>query len=424
MLSLSELSPLLFKKKSKRNATIFGCVFNIVATILGSGLLSLSYAIAGCGIWIGSIAFVVVWLLSTHCFLSLAQALKNMPKDCEFKDLADETLPKSLRWLVDFTIIINCFLCSCAYLIIISTLLPEVAQSLDWESPFYFTNRFFWCIVFAVLAFPFILQESLESLRFTSFLVFVLVLFCMAMIIYYAVYPPFKLAVSRGGISLSPVYFGFPGDAVQFLSVQALIVNSFTCSQNIPPIVQNLINPTKTRIAITVVTSSGLCMLIHVAVALGGYITFGADVDSDVLRSYPDGLLPVTIARLSISLALWGSYPVQLHPSRNSLSLLLFKKSPAKLSNKEYYTLTIGIWAATVAIALITDSLGTLLTFVGILSATPLTFIYPNWFLIRTSWAMGEDKWHCSNWCLFFLGILLIPLMLGTELYELVTPAN
>jgi len=105
------------------------------------------------------------------------------------------------------------------------------------------------------------------------------------------------------GIS-SKVYYGFPGDVPQFLKVFALIGNAFACSQNVPTIVRNIVNPTNTRLLITFTLATGMCLLIYITSAVAGYLTFGGAVDSDVLLSYPSGLIPITIARLSISVAL------------------------------------------------------------------------------------------------------------------------
>jgi len=143
----------------------------------------------------------------------------------------------------------------------------------------------------------------LDALRFTSFLVFVFVLFSLGVIVYYAINPSNIQFQALTGIS-SKVYFGFPGDVPQFLKVFALIGNAFASSQNVPTIVRNIVNPTNTRLLITFTSATGLCLLIYITSAIAGYVTFGETVDSDVLLSYPSGLIPVTIARLSISVAL------------------------------------------------------------------------------------------------------------------------
>merc|ERR1719193_2508070 len=133
--------------------------------------------------------------------------------------------------------------------------------------------------------------------------------------------------------------------------------------------------------------------------------------------------MPVTIARVAITLALLGSYPVQLHPARNSLSVMIFSKHASKLTATKYYSLTCAIWAGTLGIALTTDDLGTVSTFIGALAAIPLTFIYPNWFWIKISPQIPRKTRTWPSWIIFILGLIFVPLLLGTELYKLSSPS-
>eukprot|EP00600_Ochromonadales_sp_CCMP1393_P009668 CAMPEP_0174956944 /NCGR_PEP_ID=MMETSP0004_2-20121128/1806_1 /TAXON_ID=420556 /ORGANISM="Ochromonas sp., Strain CCMP1393" /LENGTH=259 /DNA_ID=CAMNT_0016205015 /DNA_START=766 /DNA_END=1542 /DNA_ORIENTATION=+ len=63
-----------------------------------------------------------------------------------------------------------------------------------------------------------------------------------------------------------------------------------------------------------IVTVLGLYILL----AFSGYGTFGSNVASDILVSYPDNML-TSIARLFVSLLVAFSYPIQCHPSRTCI---------------------------------------------------------------------------------------------------------
>jgi len=276
-------------------------------------------------------------------------------------------------------------------------------------------NRQTWCLVFAGLDFPLVLQKNLDALKFTSFLVVLFVLFSLGVIIYYWMDPP------NYDPPLEPVvYEGFPGDVVQFFKVFVIILNAFSCSQNIPRIINTLVNPTGVRIHFILTKSIGTCLLIYILAAYIGYVTFGEAVDSNVLRSYPKGLKLITFARVTITFALAGSYPVQLHPCRNSFSVLFFGTAANELSIFNYFILTVGLWAATVAVAFCTDNLGTITTFIGALAAMPLTFIYPNLFWIKISSRFGTNQpvWHA--WVILILGVIFVPIALSTEILKLI----
>merc|ERR1719320_252126 len=116
-------------KKQERNASVFGCIFNMLATILGSGLLSLPYAMAGCGVWIGVFVFALIMVLSSISYVNLSKAVRVYPGDCDFMMLAKDSLPTQFNWIVDFLVFINGTGCGIAFLVIMSTLMPEVIES-------------------------------------------------------------------------------------------------------------------------------------------------------------------------------------------------------------------------------------------------------------------------------------------------------
>jgi len=142
-------------------------------------------------------------------------------------------------------------------------------------------------------------------------------------------------------------------------------------------------------------------------------------VDANILRNYPSGLLLINIARLSITLSLAGSYPVQLHPARNSLSILLSGVPAEKLRPLQYFLLTMGIWGGTLGVAMITDNLGTVSAIIGALAAVPLTFIYPNLFWIQVNRKLFPDKSVSYAWLILILGLIFVPMSISSEIWKL-----
>jgi len=280
-------------------------------------------------------------------------------------------------------------------------------------------NRQLWCAICAGFLLPLVFLKKLEALKFTSFLVVILALYTVGAMTYYFVHPQ-----SGSKQEYTPVvYWGFPGDVTQFLKVFAIITNGFACSQNVPCIVKTLVNPTQIRLKLVFIIPTTLCLLLYLVAACIGYLTFGEDVDSNILRSYPPGLVLINIARLSITLALAGSYPVQFHPARNSLSVLLYNVPAGELPLLQYFSLTIVIWSATVGVTMMTDNLGLVSTFIGALAAVPLTYIYPNffWIQVRKKRGLHQAVWHA--WLLLILGFIFVPISLSTAIYKIYSGA-
>jgi len=399
------------EKKSQQSGSVFGSIANILGTILGTGLLALPYAMAGCGVYIGIAIFVSIMIISTISFMSLSKAVKIRSGVCEFKTLAEDSLPMQLSWIVDFCVFINGCGCGVMSLIVTSTLMPEVIESFCPEAQSWLRNRRFWCLTFAGFTFPLAVVRELEALKYSSFLVVILILFALGVVVYYAVFWPNEWERPL-------VYYNFPGDIARFLKVLPIIANAFTCSQNVPVVVNSLVNPSKGKLLLIFTISSGICLVLYIGAAFAGYMTFGDKVDSDILRSYPEGLLPVTVARLSITLALTGSYPVQLYPARGSLAILICGV-PANMLNKcTHLKLTICIWFMTLGVALYTDNLGTATIFIGALAAVPLTFIYPNLFWINVSRQMGSNQTVWPSWVVLVFGLILVPVSLSAGLFQ------
>jgi amino acid permease len=71
-------------------------------------------------------------------------------------------------------------------------------------------------------------------------------------------------------------------------------------------------------------TAVGSSFLVYLAVALGGYATYGSLVSADIITSYPQNAL-MSVSRVFIALLCAFSYPLQCNPCRNSINQTLFK---------------------------------------------------------------------------------------------------
>ena len=59
--------------------------------------------------------------------------------------------------------------------------------------------------------------------------------------------------------------------------------------------------------------------MLFIAVGLSGYLTFGQDVDGNVILLYPNGLT-TTIGRFCIVFMVTFSFPLMIHPARISIN--------------------------------------------------------------------------------------------------------
>lgn len=193
--------------------------------------------------------------------------------------------------------------------------------------------------------------------------------------------------------------------------------------------------PTEARLDVVLSSSIGLAGTLYQVVAILGYITFGSSVSNNVIASYPSNSLFVCGGRLAIvGLTLMG-YPLQVHPCRASLDKIFSQheqKTDLQISptataaetegeESSYFprtesgagmpstatastitiptvpphmemgalkwgALTFAIVGGGAVIALLVEDLSTILSFVGAVGSTTVSFILPGllyWMMFR-----------------------------------------
>jgi amino acid permease len=99
----------------------------------------------------------------------------------------------------------------------------------------------------------------------------------------------------------------------------AIFVFSFTCHQNVFSVVNEIKNRTQVRVNMVIAAAIGSALLLYLIVAFEGYRTYGSNVMGNILLNYPQTAL-VTIMRISISVMVVLSYPLQLDPARRCIT--------------------------------------------------------------------------------------------------------
>jgi amino acid permease len=108
-------------------------------------------------------------------------------------------------------------------------------------------------------------------------------------------------------------------DPIGTLKNLAIFVFSFTCHQNVFSVVNEIKNRTQLRVNMVITAAIGSALLLYLIVATEGYRTYGSNVMGNILLNYPQTAL-VTIMRISISVMVILSYPLQLDPARRCIT--------------------------------------------------------------------------------------------------------
>ncbi len=111
-----------------------------------------------------------------------------------------------------------------------------------------------------------------------------------------------------------------------------------------------------------------------------GYLSFGDEVDANVLQTFPTDDILVNVARICFSAAMVFSYPMNQFMARLCLDRAIFVQGLGQgdyASNFRHLLITFSIWGSIVVIVMFTDDLGFVLSLTGAVSGSTIGYILP-----------------------------------------------
>eukprot|EP01105_Mastigella_eilhardi_P001048 TRINITY_DN11325_c0_g1_i1.p1 TRINITY_DN11325_c0_g1~~TRINITY_DN11325_c0_g1_i1.p1 ORF type:complete len:493 (+),score=116.02 TRINITY_DN11325_c0_g1_i1:110-1480(+) len=370
-------------------ASVLSGTLNLTNTSLGAGMLATPYAFAQLGLISGMLMLVFFGLLAvlglhlhTRCGLRIDNLTNT--KDVLSYGTISSRVNKYCDRVVDFAVLLKCFGVLISYLIIMSDLFAAVSASLWKGAPDFFVDYRFWQgLVTVVCLIPLCCLKKLDSLRFVSVGALVSVAYLVGLIVYFYFFG--KLSYERGDISLFLVTTKVP-------AVLPVFVFAFTCHQNIYSVYGEMTFDRFKRSNIAVSVSVATSASIYFLLASFGYLTTGANTNSNIIQSYPLDDIPVVIGRIFIGLLVTFSYPLLLHPARACADALLFKGMGVDWwPRTRFFSETAFLVAVSFVCALFMRQLGFVLSLVGSSGGTLICFILPGWFY----WTLHPTpRWH------------------------------
>ncbi|KAJ9074275.1 hypothetical protein DSO57_1007965 [Entomophthora muscae] len=384
-------------------ATILSSVANLSNTILGSGMLAMpaAFSVVGLGFGLFLIGFAAsTSALGLYLLALCAQRVGN--RKTSFYAVSQLTYPRASLW-VDLAIAIKCFGVSISYLIVVGQLMPQIMEYFGYTPGSLATNRRLWITVFMIVLIPLASMRRLDSLRYTSII-------ALCSVVYLVMIVALAFLFRDHPIPWQHIHW-FKLDW-NFLSVLPVFVFGFTCHQNIFSIHNEIIDNSIPRVSRVLISSIGNGSIVYILIGSLGYLTFGDDVESNILSMYKVNTF-LTMGRFAVVLLSLFSYPLQCHPCRTCLLKALDSlNTPHKtLSGQTYssvnpdeasledpdtevtpsasesevlfFILTAGILLGTFSLALVVEKLDTVLAFVGSTGSTSISFILPGIFYLK-----------------------------------------
>lgn len=270
---------------------------------------------------------------------------------------------------------------------------------------------------FAIIV-PFSCLKRLDALKFTSAVSVAFVYFLVIVVVAYAIggngFDPCESLdddeTCKGNTSVFTLN-------LSTMHTLPIFIFGYTCHQNIFTVCNELKNPTVRRVDSVIASSIGMAFVLYMLVANCGYATYGDEVASDILESYPENTL-VTVVRIFVSFLVIFSYPLQCHPARMCV-MALWKAATGgqepsiPQANFRYATITVVFLGLSLVIALSLDDLGVMLSLVGATGSTMVSYILPGLMYYVLFKDDQPDHWQTKfAYGLFVAGLIIMPVCL------------
>ncbi|KAL7581380.1 hypothetical protein ACA910_021972 [Epithemia clementina (nom. ined.)] len=361
-------------------ATIPNEVFNLVKSIIGSGVLSLPYGVAYYGNAPSALIPAVLIVsamggLSAYTFGLIGRVCKNT-NTMSYSDAWDAAVGKRFSPLIAFSCFFDCFAGVLSY----SMILADSAVNLLAGVGVAVSRTQALLAITSTILLPLCLMKNLSSLAPFSLVGIVSMLYItLAMGVRY-----FGQAYAPGGAffasQLAQPSFGQMG-AKSALSLNALILtcmltNAYIAHFNAPKFLAELKDNTMGRFSKVIAWSFGISVAIYAAATSFGFLTFGAACNGFILNNYSVRDKLMSLASIAVTISITTSYPLIFVGACDGL-LDMVKIPQAKRDNALRNKVTLGVLGVTTLMASQLTDLGLVASLGGATFGTALVFVYP-----------------------------------------------
>lgn len=387
----------------------------LLHTSLGTGLISIPFFYKNNGIILSVALLTFSYLMSTtglilQCQLSNWLPTLTLKKKLSFKSIGDLLFDEKSNKIVlfDIAIAIKCFGVSISYLIVIGDLMPQILK--------YFTSKIdihrSVCISFSLfcIIMPLCFIKKISSLKRFSMIALISVVYLCFMIIINAF-------VYKENDQKGHIYWTKPKKSykdINFLTSFPISVFAFTCQHNTFSIFNELKTQNFANFSKIVVKAMSSALIIYLTVGTLGYITFGDNVESNIIKMYEMDNFFNVLGRFCIVVLVTLAYPLQMYPCRLSIfniynhfqnkptsssltntdtneSITLLNEEELNLEQQvnsshleipdlQFKAITFLVIVAGFFIAISLTNLGLVLGFIGGTGSTLIAFILPGLF--------------------------------------------
>ncbi|NXE05787.1 AVT2 protein, partial [Lophotis ruficrista] len=374
---------LVSKPKNKGgNGNLASAGFNIVNSIIGSGIIGLPYSMKEAGFPLGLLLLFGVAYVTDYSIVLLIKG-GNLSNTKTYQELVRKTyglvgylILSTLQFLYPFIAMIS-------YNIVTGDTLTKVFRIIPGVGPdnVLTDRRFVILLTTIIFTLPISLYQDIAKLGKVSLISLILTIVILGIVMVRTV--TFSPQVPKS----ENAWIFAKSNALQAVGVMSF---AFICSHNSFLIYGSLEEPTLKNWSRVTHVSVSFAVVISVVFATCGYITFTGHTEGDIFENYCRDDNLVTFGRFCYGVTVILTFPLESFVTREVIANVFFH---GNLSTVFHIFVTLVIIAVATGVSLVYDCLGIVLELNGVLSATPLVFIIPTACYLRLS----KERWNHSD---------------------------
>ncbi|XP_028712716.1 putative sodium-coupled neutral amino acid transporter 11 [Peromyscus leucopus] len=358
-------------------------VFNVVNSVIGSGIIGLPYSMKQAGFPLGMLLLFWVSYITDFSLILLIKGGALSGTD-SYQSLVNKTFGFPGYLLLSALQFMYPFIAMISYNIITGDTLSKVFQRIPGVDPgSLFIGRHFIIVVSTViLTLPLSLYRDIAKLGKISLISTILTILILGIVM--------TRAVSLGpNIPKTEDAWVFAKpNAIQAIGVMSF---AFICHHNCFLVYGSLQEPTVAKWCRVIHTSILVSVFICVLFATCGYLTFTGFTQGDLFENYCRSDDLVTFGRFCYGITVILTYPIECFVTREVIANVFFGGNPSSVF---HIILTVVIITAATLVSLLIDCLGIVLELNGALCVAPLIFIIPSACYLKLS---EEPRTHADK---------------------------
>jgi len=297
-------------KSPLRKSTISIAGFNLTASIMGGGILSIPFAFSKTGIILGSLLMFAA-AIATERSMYLLCLCSRMTGGKTFGEVGEAAFGKNMKYFISF--VLSFFLCFAivGYMVLAKDIWTSIITVIGkLETP---PNDELVLGAIIILIVPLLVQKSLHSLRFSCYVgVFSVSTLCVSLV-RHALSVPVWSDIMWWSTNLEDILVAFPIISLSFLGIF-----------NILPIQNALVQPSRPRMQLVIDGAVTTVLSFDFIFGLAGYLYAGVNTDGNILKNCEAaGDFNLLLGKLGCGTMVTLAIPLMMVPCRSSLLEIL-----------------------------------------------------------------------------------------------------